>query len=82
MYEPPSPWFLSIIYQLIRRLPRRRPPYHDGSAAFHGGVVRITQKGLHVRTAIAMVPFHHLPIDTPPWKASAAMEGKRHRSRV
>jgi hypothetical protein len=26
------------------------------------GALRITQKGLCVRTTIAMVPFHHLPI--------------------
>jgi hypothetical protein len=32
-------------------------------AAFHGGVLRITQKSLYVRTTIAMTPFHHLPID-------------------
>ncbi|MFZ0930397.1 MAG: hypothetical protein WAN11_17460 [Syntrophobacteraceae bacterium] len=33
------------------------------SAAFQGGVLCITQKGLYVRTTIAMAPFHHLPID-------------------
>jgi hypothetical protein len=32
------------------------------AAAFHGGVLRITQKGLYVRTTIAMAPFHHLPM--------------------
>ena len=33
------------------------------SAAFHGGVLRITQKGLHVRTTIATTHFHRFPID-------------------
>jgi hypothetical protein len=42
----------------------------NGGAAFHGGVYRITQKDLYVRTTIAMAPFHHFPIDAPPWKAS------------
>ena len=41
-----------------------------GAAAFHGGVLPITQKNLYVRTAIAMVPFHLLPIDAPPWQAA------------
>jgi hypothetical protein len=27
-------------------------------------------KGFYVRTTIAMVPFHRLPIDAPPWKAA------------
>ena len=59
--------------------------HHHGSAAFHGGVsrpppmvlppsmaafLRITQKDLHVRTTIIMVPFHRLPIDAPPWQAA------------
>jgi hypothetical protein len=43
---------------------------HCGSAVFHGGVLRIMQKGLYARTTIAMVPFHHLPIDAPLWKAA------------
>jgi hypothetical protein len=53
-------------------------PY--GSAVFHGGVLRIAQKGLYVRTTIAMVLFHHLPIDAPPWKAALRYGFKRMAS--
>jgi hypothetical protein len=38
----------------------------NGRAAFHGGVLRITQKRLYARTAIAIAPLHHLPISAPP----------------
>src|SRR5208337_5420090 len=51
------------------RSPKNKSCPH-GSVTFHGGVLRITQKGLYVRTTIAMVSFHHLPIDAPPWKAA------------
>ena len=47
----------------------RRSLISHGSAAFHGGVLHITQKDLYIRTTIAMVPFHHLP------NRCAAMEG-------
>jgi hypothetical protein len=46
---------------VVAKSPKKSSPH--GSAAFHGGVLRIAQKGLYVRTAIAMVPFHLLPID-------------------
>jgi hypothetical protein len=48
-----------------------------GSAVFHGGVLRIAQQGLYVRTTIAKVLFHHLPIDAPPWKAALPYRFKR-----
>ena len=51
----------------------RRSPKNKSSP--HGGVLGIAQKGLYVRTTIAMVPFHRLPIDAPPGKANAAVEG-------
>jgi hypothetical protein len=38
-------------------------------------VLRITKKGLYVRTTIAKVPFHDLPIDVPPWKATKRRRG-------
>jgi hypothetical protein len=59
-------------YEKIRGLTALRRFFHTphGSAAFHGGVLRITQKDLYVRTTIAMVPVHHSPIDAPPWQAA------------
>jgi len=50
---------------LSRRSPKNKSSWQRRffDVEEHGGVLRITQKGLYVRTTIVMAPFHHLPID-------------------
>lgn len=48
---------------VLAESPKKSSPH---GSAFHGGVLRIAQKSSYVRTALAEVPFLHLPIETPP----------------